>query len=111
MSETQERVVYPLSAPIRDVKWNETKIGVMDEFCEPDTLWWAYVENGSRLTVLRRTTGLSFESIDVESGFRDAEGKFWLASGMCDVRLAPEVETVADAIKWVKAHSNNCKGD
>lgn len=111
MSETQELVVYPLSAPIQDVKWNETKIGVMDEFCEPDTLWWAYVENGNRLTVLRRTTGFSFGSVDVESGFRDADGKFWLASGMCDVRLAPEVKTVADAIEWVKAHSNNCKGD
>lgn len=111
MSETQERVVYPLSAPILDVKWNETQIGVMDEFCEPDTLWWAYVENGDRLTVLRRTTGFSFGSVDVESGFRDAEGKFWLASGMCDVRLAPEVKTVADAIEWVKAHSNTCNGD
>ena len=49
--------------------------------------------------------------LDVESGFRDAEGKFWLASGMCDVRSAAEVETVADAIEWAKAHSNNCKGD
>lgn len=111
MSDTQERVVYPLSAPIRDVKWNETEIGGVDGFCEPDTLWSAYAENGNRLTVLRRTTGFSFGSVDVESGFRDAEGKFWLASGMCDVRLAPEVKTVADAIEWVKAHSNNCKGD
>lgn len=111
MSTPQERVVYSLSTPIRDVKWNETKIGAVDEFEDHDTLWSAYVENDNRLTVLRRTTGFSFGSIDVESGFRDAEGKFWLASGMCDVRLAPEVETVADAIEWVKAHSNNCKGD
>jgi len=63
--------------------------------------------NLGSLTVLRRMTGYGFS--DVETGYRDADGKFWLASGNCDVRTS-NAETIGEAIEWVKRWSNTCIG-
>lgn len=65
--------------------------------------------NLGTLTVLDRETGFSFIQRDVESGFRDADGKFWLASGDQDVRKSG-AKTLGEAIKWVKSRANNCVG-
>jgi len=60
------------------------------------------------LTVLRRMTGFGY--IDIESGFRDKDGKFWLASGDVDVRESDE-KTVGEAIQFVKRMANTCIGE
>lgn len=63
--------------------------------------------NLGSITVLDRMTGFGYR--DVETGYRSPEGKFWLASGMCDVRFSGS-KTVGEAIAWVKENANNCVG-
>lgn len=71
-----------------------------------DTLYALRVEDGGRITVLDRMTGFDWGR-DIESGYRDKDGKFWLASGRCDVRQNDGF-TVEQAIDWIKAHANTC---
>ena len=68
---------------------------------------WAFHSNLGSITVLDRMTGFGWR--DVETGYRDPEGKFWLASGDRDVRYS-DAKTVGDAIEWVKMYANNCLG-
>lgn len=67
----------------------------------------AFHSNLGSITVLNRRTG--FGHRDVETGYRDPDGLFWLASGGCDVRSAG-CETVGAAIEWVKKNANTCVG-
>ena len=69
---------------------------------------WALHTNLGSLTVLDRMTGVGWR--DIETGFRDTEGKFWLASGLKDVRTSGS-RTIGEAIEWVKAYANNCVGE
>lgn len=64
--------------------------------------------NLGSLTVLNRRTGFGWR--DTETGYRDEEGRFWLASGDYDVRLSGS-ETLGEAIQWVKNRANNCRGE
>lgn len=64
--------------------------------------------NLGSLTVLDRMTGFGYR--DVETGFRDKDGKFWLASGNYDVRHSGS-KTLGDAIEWIKRNANTCVGD
>lgn len=66
---------------------------------------WAFHTNLGSLTVLDRMTGYGFR--DIETGFRDMDGYFWLASGNCDVRHSG-CATVGEAIQWVKDNANTC---
>lgn len=78
-----------------------------------NTLYTYYLVGNSgqeRLTVLDRLTGYSCGIRDVESGYRDAVGTFWLASGGVDIRQYPEL-TVEEAIALVKRLANTCIGD
>lgn len=70
---------------------------------------WALHTNLGSLTVLDRMTGYIGGIRDTETGYRDASGKFWLASCMRDVRLSGSV-TIQDAIDWVKQNANTCIG-
>ena len=63
--------------------------------------------NLGSLTVLDRMTGFGYR--DVETGYRDPEGKFWLAYGGYDVRDSG-VATLGEAIQWVKSRANNMVG-
>ena len=112
---TEELKTYTLSTPIKDVEWHKTTIpSEPDPFSgsQPDTLFTCCIEGGHRLTVLDRKNGWGGSGIrDVETGLRHADGGWWLASWMCDVRLAPEVKTLEDAIAWVMENANNCRGD
>ena len=112
---TEEPKTYPLSTLIKDVEWHKTTIPSRpDPFSnsQPDTLFTCWVEGGHRLTVLDRITGWGGCGIrDVETGQLRAGGGWWLASGMCDVRMAQEVKTLEDAIAWVIEHANTCRGD
>ena len=65
--------------------------------------------NIGSLTVLDRLTGYGCGVRDIETGYRDRNGKFWLASCGCDVRDSG-AETMQDAIDWVKRNANTCVG-
>ena len=66
--------------------------------------------NLGSLTVLDRMTGFSGGIRDTESGFRDSDGNFWLASGMYDVRESGS-KTIVEAIEWIKGKANTCVPD
>ena len=63
--------------------------------------------NLGSLTVLDRMTGYGIR--DTETGYRDTEGKFWLASCGQDVRNSGS-KTIGEAIDWVKLNANTCVG-
>ncbi len=69
-------------------------------------LYSAYFDD-SRITVLNRMTGYGDGIRDIETGFTDDEGTFWLASGMFDIRDYPEIE-INKAIMLIKDNSNTC---
>jgi hypothetical protein len=64
--------------------------------------------NIGSLTVIDRMTGFGWR--DIESGYRDVDGNFWLASGNYDVRSCG-LNTIIDAINWVKQNANTCNPD
>ena len=91
--------------PFKDLEFHRLKHSCADHE-EPDVEFVLHTNLGS-LTVLDRMTG--FGHRDTETGYRDPEGKFWLASGMYDVRNS-ESKTVQEAIDWVKENANTCVG-
>lgn len=89
---------------IKDIEWN------IESVCNgQDTLNWYCSEDGQRITVLERTTGFSFAPFDIETGYRDVTGKFWLASGNFDIRQYSDL-TIDEAIAKIKQHANTCVG-
>ena len=66
-----------------------------------DRFWLVQLTNGSQLTVLDRMTGYGDGIRDIETGYRNKAGAFWLASGGFDVREYEDC-TYADAIKILK---------
>ena len=67
----------------------------------------AFHSNLGSLTILNRMTGYSFGIRDTETGYRNVNGEFWLASCNCDV-LESGVKTIGEAIEWVKERANTC---
>jgi len=57
-----------------------------------------------RITVLDRMTGYGNGDRDIESGYRDLDGKFWLAICGVDVRESGAT-TVAEAIEYIKSRA------
>lgn len=86
---------------VKDLVWGSTDYA-------DNTLYVARTDIG-RFTVLDRETGYSFGSRDIETGYKDTEGKFWLVSGMFDIRDYPEM-SVEEAIRTIKCCSNTCQG-
>ena len=76
-------------------------------WCSDEDTQYALHTNLGTLTVLDRMTGFGWR--DVESGYRDKDGLFWLASGNYDVRDLREV-SVQEAIDFIKKNANNYKG-
>jgi len=69
----------------------------------------AFHSNLGTITVLDHLTGFGFGIRDIETGFRDLNGEFWLVSGDFDIiNIAPK--TVGEAIKIIKKNANNCVG-
>ncbi len=66
--------------------------------------------NLGSLTVVDRMTGYGYGIRDTETGYRDQDGNFWLASGNQDVRLSG-AKTIGEAIDWVKLNANTCVPD
>ena len=79
-----------------ELSWSETG----------DTQWALHTDIGS-ITVLDRETGFGCGQRDTETGYRDTNGLFWLASGMYDVR-DHSIETIGEAIEWIKKNANTC---
>lgn len=80
---------------------------VIDRGCVDGDRQWALHTNLGSLTVLDRMTGFSWGYRDIETGYRDPSGVFWLASGQCDVRNSG-AQTIGQAIEWVKRNANTC---
>lgn len=91
-----------------DTLFNDLNFHVPDYQFEDNNSVALHTNLGS-LTVVDRLTGYSGGIRDTESGFRDNDGKFWLASGGCDVRDSG-AKTIHDAIEWVKNNANTCVG-
>lgn len=93
----------------------ELDIPIYDlEFYKVPNQWhgdmqYALHTNLGSITVLDRMTGFGWNVRDTETGFRDQDGKFWLASGMQDVRFSG-AKTIGEAIDWVKSKANTCVG-
>ncbi len=77
----------------------------VDHHFESDEQHALHTNLGS-LTVLDRMTG--FGHRDTETGYRDMDGNFWLASGMIDVRYSG-CKTLGEAIAFVKNNANTVK--
>jgi hypothetical protein len=73
----------------------------------PDNSQFAHHGKFGSITVLDRMTGFGWR--DIETGFRDPVGNFWLASGGFCIRDFPEL-TVSEAIAKIKENANTCKG-
>lgn len=81
----------------------------LDEIGREPDIQFAFHCNLGSITVLDRMTGFSFGR-DTETGYRDPDGKFWLASGMFDIRTYMPI-TFADAVQLIKQNANNCVGE
>ena len=88
---------------IKDLEWTT------NERNDSDIISFANTSEGT-FSVLDRMTGWGGGGFrDTETGFRDCSGKFWLASGMFDIRTYPDL-TIDAAIVLVKSNSNICIG-
>jgi hypothetical protein len=76
---------------------------------QDDTLIGLKISDGSIITVLDRMNGFIGGIRDVESGYRDADGKFWLASGNFDITKQGAI-SISDAIMTIKLNANTCIG-
>lgn len=101
-ADTPEGAASELNAGLGSVVWDETTHNEGD-----DTLYACNLEDGGRITVLDRMTGYGNGIRDIESGYRNKDGKFWLASGNFDVRRNVDF-TVKQAIEWIKKNANTC---
>ena len=104
-----------MSKPIHsEVK--ESDSFTLDLFYDVDMSWSdtdtqvAFHSNLGSITVLDRMTGYIGGVRDVETGFRDPDGKFWLASGNFDIRREGCI-TVGEAIECIKRNANNMRGE
>lgn len=90
-----------------DTPFDELDFHEVDmSFTEDDTQVALHTNLGS-LTVLDRMTGYGYGIRDIESGFRDSNGDFWLASCGVDVRCSG-AKTIGEAIEYVKKYANTC---
>lgn len=80
----------------------------LDEIGREPNIQFTFHCNLGSITVLDRMTGFSFGR-DMETGFRDVEGKFWLASGMFDIRNHMPM-IFSDAVDLIKINANVCAG-
>jgi len=76
-------------------------------YCEGENvLYTARVDIG-RITVLDRLTGYGFGIRDIETGYKDNDGTFWLASGDFDIRQYQDIP-VELAVEMIKNAANTC---
>lgn len=88
---------------IKDINWKEW------HKTEDDYLIGFKFNNGSKISILDRQTGYGYDVRDIETGYKDKNNKFWLASGNFDIRQFENI-TVDDAIQIIKENANTCIG-
>lgn len=76
---------------------------------EEDILVGFKIPGGGQITILDRETGYGGGIRDVETGYKDKDGNFWLASCRFDIREFPYL-TVSQAILRIKQNANTCVG-
>jgi hypothetical protein len=89
---------------IKDLTWREEKRGNGEE-----TLYTAHTDLG-RITVLDRITGWGGGLRDIETGYTDKDDRFWLATGMFDIRRFPDL-TLDEAVELIKKEANIRPGE
>jgi hypothetical protein len=73
---------------------------------DPDSnLFGLRLGDKEKITVLDRMTGWGGGIRDVETGYTNEEGKFWLATGNFDIRRQ-DVKTISEAIALIKENAN-----
>jgi hypothetical protein len=72
---------------------------------EPKDKNYVFSCNLGTFTVLDRMTGSGYR--DIETGWRDSDNTFWLATNGIDVRQSG-AKTIGEAIQWVKDNANAC---
>jgi hypothetical protein len=89
---------------VKDLEWKEEKR------CNgEDTLYVAHTDLG-RITVLDRITGWGGGLRDIETGYTDKDDRFWLATGMFDIRRFPDLP-LDEAVELIKKEANTCRGE
>ena len=63
------------------------------------------------ITILDRMTGYGGGVRDVETGYKDLDGNFWLASGGFNILEIAKGKTIGDAIDLIKSNANTCIGE
>ena len=98
----------------RDVKedseFSENLFYDVDMSSDEDTQKAFHSNEFGSITILDRMTGFGYGIRDVETGYRDLNGEFWLASCNFNI-LKQDVKTVGQAIKLIKENANNCIGE
>ena len=75
-----------------------------------DIIYYLYGVDGSIISVLDRLTGYGDGDIrDIETGYKDKDGLFWLASGNFDIRDYGELSYI-EAVDKIKKNANTCVG-
>ena len=95
---------------VSNLIWGETNGSDIQKDGKLDVLYTCYLPPGKgRLTVYDRMTGFDAVGRDIESGYRNEDNEFWLASGGFDVRTHPDL-TIDEAIAWIKENANTSVG-
>ena len=89
---------------VKNLEWSVTKNKETG-----NTLNTVYLPDGSRITVLDRKTGWGGGMMDTETGLLEKNGRWWLASGMFDIRDYPDY-TIEEAVNMIKKMANTCMG-
>lgn len=88
-----------LTQKIKDLTFEEVPMGDLD------ASQYAHHAPWGSITVLDRMTGFGWR--DTETGFRDPDGFFWLASGNFNIRDSPDL-SISVAIELIKNSANTC---
>jgi len=83
---------------VEEFRWKE------EERCGgEDIIFTAHTKIG-RFTVLDRLTGFGIGIRDIETGYMDFDGEFWIVSGMFDIRKYSKL-TETEAAELTKRES------
>lgn len=86
---------------ISDIEWETWSV------YETNILIGTYLPEGGQITVLDISTSYNGGVRDFETGYRDENDNFWLASGKFDIREFQDI-TILQAIKKIKENANTC---
>lgn len=88
-----------LTQKIKDLVFNDVPM------YEPGDSQQAHHASWGSITVVDRMTGFGWR--DVETGFCDPDGLFWLATGDFDITDFPDL-SISEAIELIQRNANTC---